>query len=118
MKKEFQKATGQARAKIFGGLDSNEQFDSSRRPQSLTPAEIIRMASDYNQALDRLRAEGKLQLAADLNYRAGKISQQENALDQARHFFKMSSDLLKECPWDEVSEQVWLVYLERARVEY
>lgn len=90
----------------------------SRGLDVLRPTEVILMTSNFNQALDLLRAEGRLQMAADLNYRAGKISQQENALDQSRYFFKMSADLLKECAWDEVAEQVWHVYMERARVEY
>jgi predicted ATPase len=65
-----------------------------------------------------VRAHGELELAAALNYQAGKISQQDKAFDQARYFFKMSAELLKECAWEKVSEQVWLVYMERARIEY
>ena len=30
----------------------------------------------------------------------------------------MSAELLKECPWDEVFDDVLPVYMERARVEY
>lgn len=84
----------------------------------LTSTEFILMVSSFNQAMDLLRAEGKLQMAAGLNYQAGRMSQQENALEQARYFFKMSSDLLKECPWDEVFDQILPVYMERARLEY
>ncbi|HEU5146243.1 MAG TPA: ATP-binding protein, partial [Chryseosolibacter sp.] len=84
----------------------------------LTSTQFILMVSNFNQAIDLLKAEGKFQMAAELNYRAGKISQQENALEQARYFFKMSSDLLKECPWEEVFDQILPVYMERARVEY
>jgi signal transduction histidine kinase/predicted ATPase len=90
----------------------------ARGLEFLSATELILMTLNFNQALDMLKAEGKIQMIADLNYRAGKISQQENALEQARYFFKMSAELLKECPWDEVFEQVWLVYIERARVEY
>ena len=84
----------------------------------LSATEVILMTTSFNQSLDWLKADGKMKVAADLNYRAGKISQQENALEQARYFFKMSAELLKECAWDEVFEEVWLVYIERARVEY
>ena len=84
----------------------------------LSSTEFVLMVSNFNQAIDLLRAEAKLQMAAALNYQAGKVSQQENALEQARYFFKMSSDLLKECPWDEVFNQVLPVYMERARLEY
>ena len=84
----------------------------------LSSTEFILMVSNFNQAIDLLKAEGKFQLAAELNYKAGKISQQQNALEQARYFLKMSSDLLKECPWDEVFDQILPVYMERARVEY
>ena len=90
----------------------------SRGLEYLSATEIILMTANFNQSIDLLKTEGKLQMAAELNYRAGKSSQQENALEQARYFFKMSAELLKECPWDEVAEQVWLVYIERARVEY
>lgn len=84
----------------------------------LTSTQFILMVSNFNEAIDLLKAEGKSQMAAALNYKAGKISQQENALEQARYFFKMSSDLLKECAWDEVFDQILPVYMERARVEY
>jgi signal transduction histidine kinase/predicted ATPase len=89
-----------------------------RRLEFLTPTEFVVMVSNFDQSLDLLRMGGKIQMAAELNYRAGKISQQENALDQARYFFKVSAELLKECPWDEVCDQVLPVYMERARVEY
>jgi signal transduction histidine kinase/predicted ATPase len=90
----------------------------ARGLEYLSATELILMTLNFNQSLDLLKAEGKIQMVADLNYRAGKISQQENALEQARYFFKMSAELLKECFWDEVYEQIWLVYIERARVEY
>jgi predicted ATPase len=90
----------------------------SRGIDLLTSTEFILMVSNFNQAIDLLRSEGRAKLAAELNYKAGKISQQENALEQARYFLKMSSDLLKECPWDEVFDQILAVYMERARIEY
>lgn len=90
----------------------------ARGLEFLSATELILMTMNFNQSLDLLKAEGKTQMVADLNYRAGKISQHENALEQARYFFKMSAELLKECSWDEVCEQIWLVYMERARVEY
>ena len=89
-----------------------------RRLELLTSMEFVVMVSNFNQSMDLLRKEGRLQMAAELNYKAGKISQQENALDQARYFFKVSAELLKECPWDEVYDQAVPVYMERARVEY
>jgi signal transduction histidine kinase/predicted ATPase len=84
----------------------------------LSATELILMTTNFNQALELLKEEGKVQIVADLNYRAGRISQKEDALAQARYFFKMSAELLKECSWEEVREQIWLVYIERARVEY
>ena len=90
----------------------------AREGEGLAAADIILMTSNFNQCIDLLRAETRLQMVAELNYKAGKISQQENALEQARYFFKMSAELLKECAWDEVFDQVMAVYMERARVEY
>lgn len=84
----------------------------------LTSTDIILMVTSFNQALDRVKSEGRVQLVSELNYRAGKILQNDNAYDQARYFFKMSAEMLKECPWDEVQEQVSLVYMDRARIEY
>lgn len=84
----------------------------------LSSTEFVLMVSNFNQAIDLLKQEGRTKLAAELNFQAGKISQQQNALEQARYFFKMSADFLKELSWDEVLEQVFPVYLERARVEY
>jgi signal transduction histidine kinase/predicted ATPase len=84
----------------------------------LSTTEIILMATSFNHSLDRVKADGKLQVAATLNYNAGKILHQDKAFDQARYFLKMSAELLKECPWEQVCEQVWLVYMDRARIEY
>ena len=89
-----------------------------RETAGLGAGDILLMTSNFNQCIDLLRTETRLQMVAELNYKAGKISQQENALEQARYFFKMSAELLKECPWDEVFDQVMAVYMERARVEY
>ncbi len=88
------------------------------RIELLTSTEFVLMVSNFNQAIDILKSEGKHRMAAELNFQAGKISQQENALEQARFFFKTSAELLKECPWDEVFDQIFPVYMERARVEY
>jgi signal transduction histidine kinase/predicted ATPase len=90
----------------------------SRGLDVLSATEIILMTANFNQAAGLIRAEGKLKIVAELNYKAGLISRQENGLEQARYFFKMSAELLKECPWEDVVEQVSLVYMERARVEY
>lgn len=90
----------------------------ARGLEALNATETIIMTENFNQSIDLLRAKGKLKMAAQLNYNAGKILEQENALEQARHFFKMSAELLKECPWDEVFEQIEVVNMERARVEY
>lgn len=88
------------------------------RIDALSSTEFVQMVSNYNQAIDLLKAEGKVKLAAELNYRAGKLLKQENALEQARYFFKMSADFLKECLWEEVLDQVFPLYMDRARVEY
>jgi signal transduction histidine kinase/predicted ATPase len=91
----------------------------SRGLDSLSTTEVVLMATSFNQSIDRVKANGKLQLAAELNYRAGKISQNEDkAFDQARYFFKMSAELLKECDWEQVRDLVWLVYIDRALLEY
>ncbi len=90
----------------------------SREAERLNSTDVILMASSFNQSLEQVKADGRLQLAAELNYQAGKILQNDKAYDQARYFFKMSAEMLKECPWENVSEQVWLVYMDRARTEY
>jgi predicted ATPase len=90
----------------------------SRGLERLNSTDIILMATSFNHSLDRVKADGRLELVAALNYTAGKFLQQDKAYDQARYFFKMSAEMLKECPWEEVSEQVWLVYMDRARIEY
>src|SRR5690606_32253105 len=69
----------------------------SRDVERLNSTDIIMMATSFNQSLDRVKAGDRLQLAAGLNYRAGKILQQDKAYDQARYFFKMSAEMLKEC---------------------
>ena len=70
----------------------------SRGVDNLSTTEVVLMTTSFNHSLDRLKANGKLQLSAELNYRAGKISEKEDkAFDQARYFFRMSAELLKEC---------------------
>ena len=91
----------------------------SRGVDSLSTTEIVLMTTSFNHSLDRVRANEKQQLSAELNYRAGKISQKEDkTFDQARYFFKMSAELLKECDWEQVRELVWNVYIDRALLEY
>lgn len=89
-----------------------------RGMEYLSATEVILMTLNFNQSLDTVKADGMILVVSDLNFQAGKISQQENALDQARYFFKMSAELLKELPFEKVSGKVWDVYMERARVEY
>lgn len=90
----------------------------SRGLDNLSTTELILMTTSFNQSLEWVKSKGELKRCAELNFKAGKLSEQDNALDQTRYFFKMSADLLKECPWEQVAEQGWQVYMERARVEY
>jgi signal transduction histidine kinase/predicted ATPase len=86
---------------------------------SLSTTEVVLMATSFNHSLDRVRANEKLQLSAELNYIAGKISQKEDkTFDQARYFFKMSAELLKELEWEQVRDLAWNVYIDRALLEY
>src|SRR5690606_27167251 len=34
------------------------------------------------------------------------------------HFFRISAELLRECSWEDVEDEILKVYMERARVEY
>jgi signal transduction histidine kinase/predicted ATPase len=90
----------------------------ARGLENLGPTEIVLMASSFNSSLDSVTADGKLALAAELNYKAAKISQQNTAFDQARYFFKMSTELLRKCEWVQVQEFGWQVYMDRAWLEY
>jgi len=90
----------------------------SRGLDRLNSTDIILMATSFNQSIDRVKVDGRLQLVAGLNYQAGKLLQQDKAYDQARYFFKTSAEMLKECAWEDVSELFWHVYMDRARVEY
>jgi signal transduction histidine kinase/predicted ATPase len=90
----------------------------ARGVDRLNRTDIIMMTTSFNQALERVNADERLRLTAELNYQAGKILEKDKAYDQARYFFKMSAEMLKECRWEDVNEQVWLVYMDRARIEY
>ncbi|MBT1705713.1 AAA family ATPase [Chryseosolibacter indicus] len=90
----------------------------SRGLENLSSTEIVLMATSFNNSLDKVRRDQKQLLSAQLNYEAGKISLQDKASDQARYFFKMSAELLKECDWDQVYELAWSVHMDRARLEY
>lgn len=94
------------------------QLIYSRGLGQLNGTKLTFMTTHFNQALPLVKANGELLLCAELNYKAGAFAQQDNALDQARYFFKKSADLLKECPRADVLEQLWRVYLERAKIEY
>lgn len=90
----------------------------ARGVDRLNRTDIIMMTTSFNQSLERVKADGRLLLTAELNYQAGKILEKDKAYDQARYFFKMSAEMLKECRWEDVKEQVWWVYMDRARIEY
>lgn len=90
----------------------------ARGVERLNRTDIIMMTTSFNQSLDRVKVDNRLRLIAELNYEAGKILEKDKAYDQARYFFKMSAEMLKECHWEEVKEQVWRVYMDRARIEY
>lgn len=116
----------------FGEMIYNELSDShkselhfkianlfySRSIDRLNSTDMIMMATNFNQSIERVKSGGLLKRTAELNFKAGNILQKDKAYDQARYFFKMSAEMLKECPWEEVSELVWLVYMDRARIEY
>lgn len=90
----------------------------ARGLDQLNGTKVTLMTTHFNQSLPLVKSNGELLMCAELNYQAGAYAKQDNALDQARYFFKKSADLLKECPRGEVLDQLWLVYLERAKVEY
>src|SRR5690606_30441079 len=82
----------------------------ARGVDRLNRTDIIMMTTSFNQSLEQVKADGRLMLTAELNYQAGKILEKDKAYDQARYFFKMSAEMLKECRWEDVREQVWWVY--------
>ena len=90
----------------------------SRGLDQLNGTKLTLVTTHFNQALPLVKSHGELLMCAELNFKAGAFAKQDNALDQARNFFKKSADLLKECPRNEVWDQLWLVYMERAKVEY
>lgn len=90
----------------------------ARGIDQLNGTKLTLMTTHFNQALSLVKSNDELQMCAELNYKAGAFAKQDNALDQARYFFKKSADLLKECPRNEVIDQLWLVYMERSKVEY
>src|SRR5690606_39645951 len=64
----------------------------ARGEERLNRTDIIMMTTSFNQALDRVKADGRLLLTAELNYQAGKILEKDKAYDQARYFFKRSEE--------------------------
>lgn len=86
--------------------------------ENLNSTNIVLMTKSYNQSLERIRENGEFEKVAMLNYRAGKILEQDRSLDQARYFYKMSAELLNECSLESVREQVYTIYMDRARIEY
>jgi signal transduction histidine kinase/predicted ATPase len=86
--------------------------------ERLGSTDMILMVDSFNESIDRVRSDGRIELVADLNYQIGKILQSDKAFDRARFYLKMSAELLKECSWPGVEEQVRLVYMERAKIEY
>ena len=78
----------------------------------------VMMTGHFNQALDLIRKNGEMAFCAGLNFQAGSLYKKDQTFNQAKLHYKISADLYKECPWKKVKEQVWEVYLERAKVEY
>ena len=89
-----------------------------RQGSRMTFSKQITMTGHFNQALDQVRNNGELEFCAALNFQAGSLYKQDQVFDQAKMYFKFSADLYKECAWEKVRDQVWQVYLERAKVEY
>lgn len=89
-----------------------------RQGSRMTFSKQITMTGHFNQALDQVRKNGELEFCAALNFQAGSLYKQDQVFDQAKMYFKFSADLYKECAWEKVRDQVWQVYLERAKVEY
>src|SRR5690554_780965 len=78
----------------------------------------IMITRHFNQSLDLVRKDGHTILCADLNYQIARFYNQESSFNEARYFFKISTDLYKESPWESVKDRVWKVYMDRARMEY
>lgn len=85
---------------------------------SLNTTQMVLMTTQFNKSLSLVRKYSEQEICAELNYLAGQYSRKDNALHQAQYFYKMCADLLKECPRPQVSEKVYLVYMERAHVDY
>ena len=112
---------------IYEGMSSEQKSSyhyhiakllHQRREGGLPFSKQIMMTGHFNQALDQVRKNGELEFCAALNFEAGRLCKQEQVFDQAKMYFKISGDLYKECPWEKVKDQLWEVYLERAKVEY
>src|SRR5699024_7780267 len=65
----------------------------ARGLETLNPTKIILMTTHFDQALEWVKVNNETLMVAELNYKAGNFAKQDNALDQARYFFKMSADL-------------------------
>jgi signal transduction histidine kinase/predicted ATPase len=90
----------------------------SKGVENLNQEDLLLMTDQFNQSLDLVRKNNEQRLSAELNYKVGSHFKQNNNLVRASYFFKFSADLLRECKLDEISEQLYFVYMERARLEY
>ncbi|MEJ1240229.1 AAA family ATPase [Chryseolinea sp. T2] len=112
---------------IYNELSENTKLDLhyrianlfyERGLEQLSNTDMILMADSFNESIDRVRSDDRMEVVADVNYQVGKILQSDKAFDRARYHLKVSAELLKECVWEKVEDQVSLVYMERARIEY
>lgn len=90
----------------------------ARGMEELNATKVILMTTHFDQALELVKFHNESLMVAELNYKAGNYAKQDNALDQARYFFKMSADLIKDYPRNQAFDLGRLVYMERAKVEY
>ncbi|WP_137404979.1 AAA family ATPase [Echinicola rosea] len=84
----------------------------------LSSTEKVLVAQHFNQSLDLVKGKGHTLTCAKLNLEVAKLQKQDNGHEQARHFLKISSDLFKTLPWEEIKDHYWETNMERAKVEY
>ncbi len=123
----FRFAHGRVRAAAYAGIDEDMRIDIHYRigralrvgkNEKQIEQNIIEIAYQLNQAVDRIIDIDERMDLANLNLRAVRKAKTASTYDLARHYLQKARDLMPAFPWTDAYDLALAVYSESCEVEY